>query len=363
MTHRTTLKNRLKKLLLLGLASTATWQLSTFQTNQAFGQSTQESRQQSSVIVLSDKDANSEKLLNELREKLKFLPEDKRNEILEQVEKSLRQINKPDLKEQRVVVATVDAQGKNVEKDGNVVTMTIVQSEDDKGENRRGEKRASVRARVEKLQNLPNATDLTKELKQLLPKNFGENMVIQGAQILANDEAPKFRIGLSVQTPDEGSEANEQSDSNGLVIERVMEDSPAAEAGIQEGDIILAINGQDAKNFKSLQEAVQEAGKEDRALKLKLQRDGKEWTLKVKPTKSEETATMTLQLMPQAGSILLPTPELNGQGGNAFRIEIPGQATGEASQSRTDKEIAELREEVQELKKMVKQLLEASSKR
>lgn len=362
MPHCTTLKNRFKKLLLLGLASTAALQLSTFETNQAYGQSTQENFQQSSVIVLSDKDANSEKLLSELREKLQFLPEDKRNQILQQVEKSLGQINKPDLKEQRVVVATVDAQGNNIEKDGNVVTMTIVQSEDEKGENRRGEKRASVRARVEKLQNVPNGPDLTKELKQLLPKNFGENMVIQGAQILANDEAPKFRIGLSVLTPEEGSETSEQSDSNGLVVDRVMEDSPAAEAGIQEGDIILAINGQDAKSFKALQEAVQEAGKEDRALKLKLQRDGKEMTLKVKPTKSEETATMNFRIMPQAGSILLPTPELQGQGGNAFRIEIPGQA-GEASQSRTDKEIAELKEEVQELKKMVKQLLEASSNR
>ncbi|MFN9952689.1 MAG: PDZ domain-containing protein, partial [bacterium] len=92
------------------------------------------------------------------------------------------------------------------------------------------------------------------------------------------DQEPKFRIGLSVENPEE-TESEE-----GLVVERVMEDSPAADAGIEEGDVIIAINGEEAEDFASLQEAVQEAGKADRALKLKLQRDGKEMVLKVKPT-------------------------------------------------------------------------------
>jgi len=150
----------------------------------------------------------------------------------------------------------------------------------------------------------------------------------------------------------------ETESEDGLVVDRVMEDSPAAQAGIQEGDVIIEINGEEAENFASLQEAVQEAGKADRSLKLKLERDGKEIVLKVKPTKSEETAAMNFKIIPPVGSIL-PLEMLQGGEGQAmgFAIQTPNELMD------TKKEIAELKEEIQELKAMVKKLLESADKR
>jgi membrane-associated protease RseP (regulator of RpoE activity) len=308
------------------------------------GQATQEQQQKASVIVLSDKPENSKKLLEELREKLKFLPEDQRNQVLAKVEESLDQATKTTTTQQRTVVATVDAKDVQATKDGQTITMTIVQSSDE-NDSKKGEKKQGVTRIIQ----MPRIVEerIPEDLKRVL----GNNMVLEGGLIQSSQE-PKFRIGLSVENPEE-TESEE-----GLVVERVMEDSPAAQAGIEEGDVIIAINGEEAEDFASLQEAVQEAGKADRALKLKLQRDGKEMVLKVKPTKSEEPAVMNFKVMPQAGSILpLGLPQMVE--GQAFGLAIPSPN----DLMETKNEIAELKEEIQELKAMVKKLLESTEKR
>lgn len=323
-------RNQFRKVLTTGLVSAFCIGLTTIQTNTAFGQEPKEVQQQkTSVVVLTDQ-AGSEKLLDELRKKLEFLPEEQRDKILDQVKKSLDQAPKSDTKQQRVVVATVDADGNLVTKNGNKVTMmTIVQSTDGK--------------------------DIAK--KEGLGQVFGNSIFVPGNPIQSYEvnQTPKFRIGLSVVNP-------EDSDSEeGLVIERVMEDSPAAEAGIEEGDVIIAIDGEEAEGFSTLQEAVQEAGEADRSVKLKLQRDGKEMTIKIKPTKSEDQAGMTFKVMPQAGSIL-PADMLPMEAGGGFGLAIPSPI-GMPDLSETKEEIAALKEEIQELKAMVKKLLDSAEKR
>jgi membrane-associated protease RseP (regulator of RpoE activity) len=308
----------------------------------ALGQAPQQ--QKASVVVLSDEPGNSEKLLDELREKLKFLPEDQRNKIIDQVEKSLDQAAKSGAKQQRTVVATVDAKDVQATKDGQTITMTIVQSSDE-NDSKKGEKKDGV-VRIEKMQRIVDGT-IPEELKKVL----GNNMILEGG-LMKTAQDPKFRIGLSVENPEE------TESEDGLLVDRVMEDSPAAQAGVQEGDVIIEINGEEAEDFASLQEAVQEAGKSDRALKLKLQRDGKEMVLKVKTTRSEEPTAMNFKVMPRVGSIL-PLEMIQGGEGQAmgFAIQTPNDPM------ETKKEIAELKEEIQELKAMVKKLLESNDKR
>ncbi len=342
--HRISLQNRFRRLLSCTLVSACSIGMISNLSDAALGQATQEEQQKASVVVLSDQPGNSQKLLDELREKLKFLPEDQRNEILAQVEKSLDQATKTTVKQQRTVVATVDAKDVQATKDGQTITMTIVQSSDD-NDSKKGEKKEGV-ARIVQMPRIVEGR-IQNDLKRVL----GNNMIIEGGLIPSSQE-PTFRIGLSVENPEE-TESEE-----GLVVERVMEDSPAAQAGIEEGDVIIAINGEEAESFASLQEAVQEAGKADRALKLKLQRDGKETVLKVKPTKSEEPAVMNFKVMPQAGSILpLGLPQMVE--GQAFGLAIPSPN----DLMETKNEIAELKEEIQELKAMVKKLLESTEKR
>jgi len=338
------LRNRFRHLLSCGLVSASSFGLLSNLSEVALGQATQEQQQKASVIVLSDKPENSKKLLEELREKLKFLPEDQRNEVLAKVEESLDQATKTTTTQQRTVVATVDAKDVQATKDGQTITMTIVQSSDE-NDSQKGEKKQGVTRIIQ----MPRIVEerIPEDLKRVL----GNNMVLEGG-LLQSSQEPKFRIGLSVENPEE-TESEE-----GLVVERVMEDSPAAQAGIEEGDVIIAINGEEAESFASLQEAVQEAGKADRALKLKLQRDGKETVLKVKPTKSEEPAVMNFKVMPQAGSILpLGLPQMVE--GQAFGLAIPSPN----DLMETKNEIAELKEEIQELKAMVKKLLESTEKR
>jgi hypothetical protein len=268
--HRISLQNRFRRLLSCTLVSACSIGMISNLSDAALGQATQEQQQKASVVVLSDQPGNSQKLLDELREKLKFLPEDQRNEILAQVEKSLDQATKTTVKQQRTVVATVDAKDVQATKDGQTITMTIVQSSDD-NDSKKGEKKEGV-ARIVQMPRIVEGR-IQNDLKRVL----GNNMIFEGGLIPSSQEST-FRIGLSVENPEE-TESEE-----GLVVERVMEDSPAAQAGIEQGDVIVAINGEEAEDFASLQEAVQEAGKADRALKLKIERDGKEMVLKVKPS-------------------------------------------------------------------------------
>lgn len=347
MSARTAMKNQFRRLLSHGLLVTGSLGLMslTFCAAQAQTQTAQQSQQQTKVIVLSQQGDQSQKLLDQLREKLSFLPEDQRNKILEQVEKSLDENAQSDQKsnqQQRVVVATVDADGKQIKGQENVVTMTIVESSDADGKTKKGEKRGIT---------IRNGLAIPQELKAIM----GENIIAQAAPILESPVGPKFRIGLSVENPEESSS------EDGLLVNQVMEDSPAAQAGIEEGDIIVAINGEQAKDFKALQEAVQEAGSQQRAVKLKLNRDGQEITLKVQPTKSEEASAMNFKFVPQAGSIL-PLEMMPGQAGGVFQIAGPSQL-GQQELTETKEQIAELKEEIQELKAMVKKLLDSADKR
>jgi hypothetical protein len=206
------LRNRFRHLLSCGLVSASSFGLLSNLSEVALGQATQEQQQKASVIVLSDKPENSKKLLEELREKLKFLPEDQRNQVLAKVEESLDQATKTTTTQQRTVVATVDAKDVQATKDGQTITMTIVQSSDE-NDSKKGEKKQGVTRIIQ----MPRIVEerIPEDLKRVL----GNNMVLEGGLIQSSQE-PKFRIGLSVENPEE-TESEE-----GLVVERVMEDSP-----------------------------------------------------------------------------------------------------------------------------------------
>ena len=196
---------------------------------------------------------------------------------------------------------------------------------------------------------------------------MADGMMLRGITKAENLGGPKFRIGLSIEAAEQGDGGEgggataEGKSVRGLIVERIMDESPASEAGIEQGDVILMINGEEAKDFASLQEAVQQAGKEDRSVKLKLERDGKELTVKIKPVESADVGAMSFDLVPPIGSVL--PLDLQGRGilegrvVEGLRMLSPMEFGGKASEQ-TTKDIAELKEEIQELKEMVKKLLE-----
>ena len=360
-------RGRFRNLLLGGLVSAVSMSLATILPHTALGQNQEESKTElkRTLIVLNDESSSTEKMLEQLREQLKDLPPQKRDEILASVAKALAQATKRSSQDKQVVVTTVDADGKPLSTEGNVVTMTIVQDADPNG-TKSGESQTRVTARVEGKEKAQKEKTQSGNLNLNL-KSMADGMMLRGITKAENLGGPMFRIGLSIEAADqqdggEGTGATAEGKSvRGLIVERIMDESPASEAGIEPGDVILMINGKEANDFASLQEAVQQAGKEDRPVKLKLERDGKELTVKIKPVESADVGPMSFDLVPPIGSVLpLDMPGggmLEGRVVEGLRMLSPMEFGGKASEQ-TTKEIAELKEEIQELKEMVKKLLE-----
>ena len=360
-------RGRFRSLLLGGLVSAVSMSLATVLPHTALGQNQEESKTElkRTLIVLNDESSSTEKMLEQLREQLKDLPPQKRDEILASVAKALAQATKRSGQDKQVVVTTVDADGRPLSTEGNVVTMTIVQDADPNG-TKSGESQTRVTARVEGKEKAPKEKTQSGNLNLNL-KSMADGMMLRGITKAENLGGPKFQIGLSIEAADqqdggEGTGATAEGKSvRGLIVERIMDESPASEAGIEPGDVILMINGKEANDFASLQEAVQQAGKEDRPVKLKLERDGKELTVKIKPVESADVGPMSFDLVPPIGSVLpLDMPGggmLEGRVVEGLRMLSPMEFGGKASEQ-TTKEIAELKEEIQELKEMVKKLLE-----
>lgn len=370
-------RGRFRSLLLGGLVSAVSMSLATILPHTALGQNQEESKTElkRTLIVLNDESSSTEKMLEQLREQLKDLPPQKRDEILASVAKALAQATKRSGQDKQVVVTTVDADGKPLSTEGNVVTMTIVQDADPNG-TKSGESQTRVTARVEgkekaQKEKAPKENAQSEKTQSgnlnLNLKSMADGMMLRGITKAENLGGPMFRIGLSIEAADqqdggEGTGATAEGKSvRGLIVERIMDESPASEAGIEPGDVILMINGKEANDFASLQEAVQQAGKEDRPVKLKLERDGKELTVKIKPVESADVGPMSFDLVPPIGSVLpLDMPGggmLEGRVVEGLRMLSPMEFGGKASEQ-TTKEIAELKEEIQELKEMVKKLLE-----
>jgi len=87
-------------------------------------------------------------------------------------------------------------------------------------------------------------------------------------QARAEEAVGKAQLGLSLR-PLDADERREVGVSEGLVIEQAR--GPAAAAGVQPGDVLLAINGAPAKNIEQVRTAMAKAGK---SVALLIERDG-----------------------------------------------------------------------------------------
>lgn len=89
-------------------------------------------------------------------------------------------------------------------------------------------------------------------------------------------------LGVSIRDLDEGlAEAFDMKDLKGALVNEVSEDSPAAKAGIQRGDVIVRFGGEEVLDSGHLKFLVGQSVP-DEIVKLELIRDGKEKVLSVK---------------------------------------------------------------------------------
>ncbi|MDQ6813992.1 MAG: PDZ domain-containing protein [Bacteroidota bacterium] len=92
----------------------------------------------------------------------------------------------------------------------------------------------------------------------------------------------KPRIGMQIQDVEEGK---------GVAVKDVDADSPAAKAGIKNGDVINQVNGKDVAGVDELRTALKDV-KEGEAIKLSFKRDKKNQTAEIKIPKRLKTADL-----------------------------------------------------------------------
>lgn len=92
----------------------------------------------------------------------------------------------------------------------------------------------------------------------------------------------KPKIGLQIQDVEEGK---------GVTVKDVDEDSPAAKAGIKDGDVITQVNGKDIANVDELRNLMKDL-KEGETVKLSFLRSGKVQNAEVKIPKKLKTADL-----------------------------------------------------------------------
>ncbi len=104
-----------------------------------------------------------------------------------------------------------------------------------------------------------------------IPVNMARNLM---DQIIEFGEVRRGRLGILIQdlTP-ELAQAFGLADGSGALITQVLDDSPAQQAGLQEGDIVSAVNGRPTKNAADLSHPMGLLRVGDKA-RLRVFRDG-----------------------------------------------------------------------------------------
>jgi Do/DeqQ family serine protease len=120
-------------------------------------------------------------------------------------------------------------------------------------------------------------------------------------QLAANGKVEHAYLGVQMVTltaqirqdinnnPNSGLSVNEDQ---GVLVAKVMPDSPAAKAGLRAGDVIHQVNGQTVTDASNLQQIV-EASKVGSRLQVTLSRNGQEQTLSI------QTEAVPAQAQPQ----------------------------------------------------------------
>jgi len=111
-------------------------------------------------------------------------------------------------------------------------------------------------------------------------------------QLIETGKVTRPYIGLLMQslTPQLRQAIGEKAPEKGALVSQVMDKSPAKEAGVQEGDIILKVDGQPTADSREVQRAVLGKKVGDK-VKLDVWRKGKEQEISVRTATARESET------------------------------------------------------------------------
>ena len=172
-----------------------------------------------------------------------------------------------------------------------------------------------------------------------------------------------YRIGIQcIQS--EIEEGDDDSDVHeGLEVRAVFDDSPAAKAGLEEGDVLLTVDATKINKISDLTNALQEAGKKEKDVTIKAKREDKVINLTVKPTKmkSSDIGLENIRLaLPTEGFVVnedvMKTLQEQMKKVGAEKLNSTQVWSFKADSDALKKDIDELKSEIMELKKMIKEL-------
>ncbi len=118
-----------------------------------------------------------------------------------------------------------------------------------------------------------------------VPINMAKDIL---PQLRAQGHVTRGWLGVVIQriTP-ELAEALDLDDEKGALVSRVLPEGPAADAGVERGDVIVSFDGQEVDEMNDLPRIVASTPV-DKKVKLVVQREGKRKTLKARVAKLDE---------------------------------------------------------------------------
>lgn len=129
-----------------------------------------------------------------------------------------------------------------------------------------------------------------------IPANMAKASMLQ---IIEHGEVRRGQIGIGIQniTPDLREALEIENGQLGVLVTNVLKDSPAEDAGLKSGDIILQVDGTNTQSTGQLRSRIGIKSIGDK-VKLTVLRDGDKKTIKVKVGEPQSVASTTKTLHP-----------------------------------------------------------------
>ena len=134
--------------------------------------------------------------------------------------------------------------------------------------------------------------------------------IAQDAMTLVMDDEGSSWLGVELhEVTGERAKELKLSAERGVVVGRIVPDSPAAKAGLKEKDVVTELNGQRVEGAAQFRRMIHEipAG---RSVQLTIWRDGRTQNLSVTLGKSEEGRHGFKMVAPEQGNFMFRMPEI-----------------------------------------------------
>lgn len=144
-----------------------------------------------------------------------------------------------------------------------------------------------------------------------IPSNAARRVL---EQILEHGRVLRPYLGVVLQPIDDALASQlGLPDARGALVEAVLAGSPAAQAGLQRGDVIRKFDGRDIRDFNDLRKRVAEA-KVDSEVRLEIVRDGKNMVIPAVIVEQRQGRAALLSAPPAGGLVPQPLPPASAPG-------------------------------------------------